>query len=186
MNGQERLVRQSKTWLLKALFDLLAEQPYEDISVREIAEKAQLSRRTFYRLYKNKEDLLNSYNSEIGSQYLSELVKFGSGGATLEEGLTFFFEFWWREREQIRLLMRQGLYGRFLEAMNPHVIKVYQRFPAPWHMKGTEKEKTYFMMFAVGGLWNVLGNWLIESEPQSPENMASLMISGVMSLQDEV
>ncbi|KRO03873.1 hypothetical protein IV54_GL001940 [Levilactobacillus paucivorans] len=53
-------------------------------------------------------------------------------------------------------------------------------------MKGTEKEKTYFMMFAVGGLWNVLGNWLIESEPQSPENMASLMISGVMSLQDEV
>ncbi|MBZ9693497.1 TetR/AcrR family transcriptional regulator [Clostridium sp. M14] len=55
-----RIAEQSKKWLIEALFDLMEEKPYSTITVKEISDKAQLSRRTFYRNFKVKEDLLCS------------------------------------------------------------------------------------------------------------------------------
>ncbi|MFT8977736.1 helix-turn-helix domain-containing protein, partial [Liquorilactobacillus nagelii] len=59
MNGQERLAEQSRAWLTEALFVLLQQENYNEITVKKIAEQAQLSRRTFYRSFKNKDELLN-------------------------------------------------------------------------------------------------------------------------------
>lgn len=59
MDGHQKLALQSKQWLLEALFELLKNQTFQTISVTAIADKAGVSRRTFYRLYKDKYDLLD-------------------------------------------------------------------------------------------------------------------------------
>lgn len=64
MNGQERLAEQSREWLLQALFELLEQSDYSRITVKDIAETAKLSRRTFYRSFKNKSDLINYYGED--------------------------------------------------------------------------------------------------------------------------
>jgi len=53
MNQQKQ---QSMQWLTDALLTLMAEKSYGDISITEICTRADLSRRTFYRLYGSKED----------------------------------------------------------------------------------------------------------------------------------
>ncbi len=48
----------SKKWLTDALFELMKEKTYEKISIREISEKAGLTRQTFYHNFSSKEMLL--------------------------------------------------------------------------------------------------------------------------------
>ena len=48
MNGKQRMARQSKQWLVDALVTLMKDEAIEDISITEIVQTADLSRRTFY------------------------------------------------------------------------------------------------------------------------------------------
>ncbi|MFD1456705.1 TetR/AcrR family transcriptional regulator [Levilactobacillus lanxiensis] len=182
MNGQERLAQQSKAWLITALFDLLVEQPYETITVKQIAEQAQLSRRTFYRAFRDKDDLLDAYNHEVGQRYLNALQQIAPQKMVFKDVLTYFFEFWWQERKQLRLLMEQGLFGRMLAKITPMANEIYRVFPAPWHIAGSPTETAYIMSFAVGGFWNVLSQWLVKDQPESPAEMATLLMAGLQRL----
>ncbi len=51
----------SQEWLVEALLFLLEEKPYHKISIKEIAEKADLDRSTFYRHFDSKQALLERY-----------------------------------------------------------------------------------------------------------------------------
>lgn len=53
----------SKKWLTDALFELLKEKPYDKISIREISQKADLTRQTFYHNFSSK-DMLLMYKSD--------------------------------------------------------------------------------------------------------------------------
>ncbi len=51
----------NKFYIVQALFKLMAEYGYEKISVIDIANKAGVSRTTFYRNFKRKEDIIIYY-----------------------------------------------------------------------------------------------------------------------------
>ena len=51
MNGHEKQKEQSRQMIENALFELLEEKEYSAISVSEIVKRADVARRTFYRLY---------------------------------------------------------------------------------------------------------------------------------------
>ena len=50
---QDRRVRRSKAQLRQALIQLLQEKPVEEITVRELTERADVNRGTFYSHYQN-------------------------------------------------------------------------------------------------------------------------------------
>lgn len=182
MNGQERLAEQSKAWLEAALFDLLDERPYAAITVTEIAERAQLSRRTFYRAFQDKDALLDYYNQEVGQRYLAALQRIDPQNMVFEDVLTYFFEFWWQERQRVSCLIAQGLFDRTLAQITPQASEIYRGFPAPWHIAGSTVETGYIMSFAAGGFWNVLNTWLVKPHPESPAKMAALLTAGLKRL----
>nr|WP_319487342.1 IS3 family transposase [uncultured Caproiciproducens sp.] len=55
---QNPIALRSKEWLTKALLELMKNKPFQEISISEIAEKADLSRRTFYRSFSSKEEVI--------------------------------------------------------------------------------------------------------------------------------
>ena len=46
MNGKQRMAEQSKQWLCDALINLMTKENFQDISITEIAQTAELSRKT--------------------------------------------------------------------------------------------------------------------------------------------
>ena len=48
MNGKQRMVEQSKQWLCDALINLMTKENFQDISITEIAQTAELSRKVLY------------------------------------------------------------------------------------------------------------------------------------------
>ncbi|MDR1136161.1 MAG: TetR family transcriptional regulator [Clostridiales Family XIII bacterium] len=61
---QVEKVEYSKQWITEAFYLLMKKKPFHDIRIKEIAEKAGVSRRTFYRHFERKEDIL-IYNGDF-------------------------------------------------------------------------------------------------------------------------
>lgn len=58
-------VRRTRKLLLDALTELTVERGYDEITVRDITERAMVNRSTFYRHYLDKDDLLNQYLNDV-------------------------------------------------------------------------------------------------------------------------
>lgn len=117
MNGKQRMVEQSKQWLSEALIELMKTKDYQDISITEIAQKAELSRKTFYHSFKNKEAVINYLCDQLFDQYFQKLVKQEPqiGEEMLNTTFDIFLNFWWQQRSIIRLLIQQGLFDHMNE-----------------------------------------------------------------------
>ncbi len=59
-NGEDRRSKRSQQALIDALIELMAVKTYDSISIKEIVEKANVGRSTFYAHYQTKDDLVKS------------------------------------------------------------------------------------------------------------------------------
>lgn len=63
--GEDRRIQKTKKLLHEALGELIREKPYDDIAVREILDRANVGRSTFYTHFRGKDELLVSVISEL-------------------------------------------------------------------------------------------------------------------------
>lgn len=68
---RNRMSKQNKEKILKSFFKLLEEKPYSEITIVDISIDASVSRKTFYRLFKNKENLLNTYIDQLLNDWVT-------------------------------------------------------------------------------------------------------------------
>lgn len=71
----DRRVARTRRALRQALLDLIDEKRFDDITVEEIAARADIGRATFYLHYKDKEDLLLAEINDLVEQRVGELSK---------------------------------------------------------------------------------------------------------------
>ncbi|MBC7870563.1 MAG: TetR/AcrR family transcriptional regulator [Chitinophagaceae bacterium] len=69
----DRRIQRTRTLLRNALMALIVEQGYENITVQEIADKADVARATFYLHYKDKEELLLKSMEEIHDELVASI-----------------------------------------------------------------------------------------------------------------
>lgn len=86
----DRRVRRTKRRLKEALFELIDEKGYDRITIREITDRADVGRSTFYSHYDSKEDLLFS---GFDDWLLSLAVAADSEGAGRDPGYARHFRF---------------------------------------------------------------------------------------------
>lgn len=58
VNIQIQETNQTKKWIMEALLMLLTKKEYQDITISQIADKANLGRRTFYRYFQTKDHVM--------------------------------------------------------------------------------------------------------------------------------
>jgi len=97
----------SRHWIIEAFYFLLKTKSFQELRVKEIAEKAGVSRFTFYRHFENKEQILFSATNDSTADYLkkyqiTEEINILSLFNTVFENSKNNFE-------RIRLMMRDSL-----------------------------------------------------------------------------
>lgn len=70
----DRRVRKTRRQLQQALVDLVAERPYDDLTIEAITERADVARATFYSHFKDKDGLLESVATQLIEDLVGELV----------------------------------------------------------------------------------------------------------------
>jgi AcrR family transcriptional regulator len=177
---QRPIAAQSKSWLIEAFFALLAQRPYTSITIQAISDQAQLSRRTFYRHFTSKEDLLNQYLQELFTRYTELLTT--RKPQRHDETLLLFFTFWQNYRTELLLLQQQGLFERFLQRACQWYPSAYSKLNVPWHITGDQRKISYASAFGAGGYFNLLSLWLQEGFRESPRQMVTLIGSILKNL----
>lgn len=100
----DRRVRYTHMVLKEALLDLLKDRPIERISVKEICDKADINRSTFYVHYGSPQELLDSIKNDM----YDEIKQANTGFENMHTFLRDIFDVVYKYKKLMRLLT-QGL-----------------------------------------------------------------------------
>lgn len=161
---------QTRQWLEEALFDLLAtKKSLQNISIAELSEHAQIARRTFYRYYHSKEQVLTNYLDRLILDYISKLQT--EKLDDFEDLVNLFFQYWSQYTEPLKILQDARLQALVLQRWYDKLPDVYTSIKAPWHITNSDQRQiTYDSRFITGGLYNIFDEWLKGDYKAMPVN----------------
>lgn len=192
----DRRILRTRQALREALLTLLNEKDYDEITVEEITDRANLGRATFYLHYKDKEDLLlEEFNDLVYKrvQVLSEIPfsawmpLMGDEAAkrtAFEERkhlgpIRLIFEHIHSNASFYRLLLDNSKSGRILERIRKISIGGVERFMANLLEHGSvdippnvpvELIAAYF----TGSMLSTISWWLEDGMQRTPEEMTEI------------
>lgn len=170
--GANARERRSRQWLQEALLQMMGRKPFQDITVTDVAERAGVSRLTFYRNFSSKEEVLTSYFDDLFARYLDDLGR--SDAASLQAALCQCLEYWRSHAAVTRLLVRDGLEALIHRPFEHYLDQVIARVEPPISLSRTQKR------FVVGGLFFVMLDWLDGDVGRAVSDVADQILSFVV------
>lgn len=185
---------QTKQWLIDAFLELLKQYSYNDITIERITTKAGLGRRTFYRHFQTKDELVEYITTLLMNEYSRTLLENNAQGVEMVAECYFSF---WENYLDVLLLLKKAKLLHFisdnLEQLIMNVALQVGHIPAQSNdtaaSPGVEEialnEETialyqkyrYEFVFKLAGFWQVTLLWCEENPRKSPEEMGRIISS---------
>ena len=158
----------SQREITEALASLMKESPYDEISVKQILLESGLAKKTFYRNFESKDDVLIS---KIRSE-LREYFSVVDGGKA--DVLTTIFAFSKKNKDLLLILDRNDMLHVVLKCMNENIRshtkgQVSETNPFIQLFDGLDSE--YLIALNIGAVWNVISFWVHGGMKESPEHV---------------
>ena len=153
----------SQELICKAVCKLMAQLPFGEITVTRICQEAQVGRKTFYRNFEQKEDVVELMIDRLRAEYEEELAD-----VPPEQGAYYHFTFLSRHMDFLILLQGAGqtplLTGRF-SALQPRVMPRWSE---------DERMNAYRTAVVVAGMEAVVRLWAARGFRETPEELEKL------------
>jgi AcrR family transcriptional regulator len=104
----DRRSQRTRELLNTALIELMLERRYDDITVQDIIDRANVGRSTFYAHYLDKEDLLVSGFTQVLDALRQHVEQHRQSDGRAPSGLAFFFEHVQTHHQLYKALVRGG------------------------------------------------------------------------------
>ncbi|WP_027703170.1 TetR/AcrR family transcriptional regulator [Metaclostridioides mangenotii] len=101
------LAIQSQHMIADAFINLLQGNDYNDITITQICNEAMLSRRTFYRNFKVKEDIIEFLVDKMTKDIYKGI---DYGNVSMEKLLYTYFSYWKNNRDFIQIIYTNNLF----------------------------------------------------------------------------
>jgi len=159
--------------LEQGLLEAMLEKSYEDITISQLCDRMQISRKAFYRYFTSKDGALFALLDHTMLQFYMDGFR-GAGGSALGD-LKQFFLFWYAHRDLLEALERNHLSGMMFERA---VILAQQEKLMPRQMLSwSEDLQGVAMSFAVSGLMSMAFQWHRQQYRISPEEITRVAVS---------
>lgn len=155
----------------KALFTLLKNKSFSEITVSDIIRVSGVARASYYRNFESKEGIIEAY-MERQRREVAHMITFSESVADIfnEAKLVMALEHYLQQKEYILLLYDNG-FGTFLqEDMNRFAELNIGDMP----QKSMERYRLYFLS---GAMFNTTIQWLKSDAVESPRQMARAFIN---------
>ncbi|WEV52590.1 TetR/AcrR family transcriptional regulator [Bifidobacterium sp. ESL0704] len=162
--------------IVDALFAKLETNSFASLTVSELAAAAGISRKTFYRHFADKADVVRRYLEGLMSGLVDEDEQMGD--MAFVQGIRHYFVYFQARAPRLRLLRSNGLLDLALPIQNDVFTRRFPQLNLPWHGPELGDERLADL-FVVGGLWNVLANSLDADPPVDPKRLAATLMSQV-------
>ncbi|MBN9387833.1 MAG: TetR/AcrR family transcriptional regulator [Chloroflexi bacterium] len=169
-SAKDRRVRRSQQLLREALLELILEKPYQDITVQDILDRADVGRSTFYAHFLDKDHLLKSGFENL--QEVFETLNLRSGGKPQSEFETIMFLIHHVESFQpiYKALMSKRGADWITQEVQSIVIKVLRRQLENQPVPG-DIPLEVLVQYRASALMGLIKWWLDNDMPFSAEQM---------------
>lgn len=149
-----------------ALYELLKAKRLPQITVKEICERADINRATFYRNYQDIYDLFEKTEEELTESAL--------GNASIEEGRYRLLEVIYENQDFYREFFDAHLESRFVKGQ---VDDMRDRMSALLRERGTYDEHTFEVSYQYNyhGVVGVIRTWLDAGCPEGPRELGDVL-----------
>ena len=158
----------SKKLIQLAVYELLLKKDFDSISIKEICEKAGVSRMSFYRYYSTKEDIFIVFCDETFDTFFQEISHLPT--LAMREMFILFFTKLKKYHREIDLLKKAQR-----ETILLSQFEQYSSYMAS-KINVTDKLSPFAIPFFSGGLFNVVIRWSNRNYIDTPEEMANAMM----------
>lgn len=143
--------------VIQALLLLVKDKKLEDITISDIVAKAGIGRGTFYRHFKDKDDIISTYFTYRSESIRSSLTKMSP--RTRDEYYELFFTIFTRmkeEKEMLKLVFQAGLEGRYFDL----ILESIQKQISAWGVRSEDVLTRFYPSFLSGALYGATKQWL--------------------------
>lgn len=141
----------------------------DELTLNEILDEANISKRIFYRYFSNQQDILNYYYDDFITNYRSlesEILHQSSLNGVLGVTLDYFYQ----NRHYLRLLIKNFICS--LRNSTVQLSVFINLLMLLGILKRKHHELTDSLLFIVGGYSNIISSWLTEENPRNPQEIA--------------
>lgn len=171
MPDQYLTLTRSERHFVHALLSLMEEKDFREITVMELAERAEYDRKTYYRHFKSKEDILLLYCYHILYE-MADAMR--AVPLTVSNTILAYFRFWEKHRAFLSLLAKNDLLHHLgnlqEELLYDHVGQIVQP-GIPVSLAEAPPLSRYSFYYTAGALWTVLCHWVLEDPKATPEEL---------------
>ncbi|MEI6100662.1 MAG: TetR/AcrR family transcriptional regulator [Eubacteriales bacterium] len=174
--GTNRSVKRTKEKLKLGLAELLKEKPANNITVREITDRIDMNRGTFYLYFKDVFDMMEQIETEMFEEYkqIVESRAPKSPGEVPPPILYDLYNFVFTNADMCLVLVGKNgdltFVNKLKELMRDRLFYYWMLLT-----KTTDTEKfEYFYAFLISGCFGLFESWLKNGTKESPKEMAAL------------
>lgn len=183
----DRRSRRTRQLLHTALIELMLERRYEEITVQDIIDRANVGRSTFYAHYLDKEDLLVSGFTDVLDALRQHVERHMQSDWRGPSGLSFFFEHVQTHHQLYQALVRGGgielLYKKGHQRLRQNIEQHLELLVPAGQVPAAPLPLVAELI--ASAILTMLRWWLDNGMPYSPEQMDALfyqlMLPGVQA-----
>ncbi len=176
---EDRRIRRTKRTLKHALTQLMYEKEFKDITVKDITERADLNRGTFYLHYTDTYDILNKIENEILEniqKMVDEYFKTSyDGNDTVSLLLKPVAEYIAENADVCRCFINNKASSDFIEKLQNLIFSNCSNIIKRKHGFKESDNYNYYLSFVTYGIIGVLKKWLETVETAGTQNIVELV-----------
>lgn len=179
----------TKELIRDTLQKLLEEKDYAEISMKEIAKSANVGRRTLYRYFGTKDDIVRFMADSVMDEFADCTAFAGSEGLKGDDKHLFFVL-----GEKCGGISLSGSESSF-DYIEDHLSEYIMQVAFKTKMKDVDmepeqvlsemsKERLYNFYFTIAGYWELTKRWMREENRSTPAEISSLVIKILTERED--
>lgn len=173
-------IRRTRAYLREALIELVLEEGYQNLTIKDMTDRACLNRSTFYRHYQDKDDLLKTGFEEYWDEVLpgSQLFIYNKPALPhdrLLDALKSDLEHFEQLRDFYRITLIQREIPFFRESLSRHLLKITQgRFTPLLSLTAIPAVPLQLVhRWLASAYLGAILDWLEADQPGTPAELAS-------------
>lgn len=185
--AEDRRVRRTKAALRHGLVELMRKKPINNITVKELAEKSDVSRGTFYKYYSDIEGMSEAIKTDMAAELKAIVQKHTDTDTDFPRELFVGFYSYLKRNSDFRVFfMSANGNGKFVDSI---VAVVRRRVEEEYQAvlgKLDQRQLDYFFSYNVAGCIALFGAWIAHGMKETPEEMAGLTVSFIVGAVNSV
>lgn len=166
----------SRKRIFSSLIDLMLVKDFNKITITEIAENAEVVRRTFYRNFNSKDDVINSYSKMLIEEFINIIQIHNINNC--HDALRHLFYICKEHKDYFNALKRNNkliyILSQWTEIL-PSIHELFKDKLTNFPQTTTKESLDYLLTFNVGGTFNIIIKWINDGMILSPDELSDII-----------